>query len=283
MVGGAMGFVDVPGPPALSSSEVAQELARVYRELLSPVEESYMAIIVKRMGHLQNLSSQEQVLRANQQSGMRQGSSGSNPPSASPRNAPVPNLPNAVKQLGMSTDQMMALGLTPEQHRNINEQRQKIAELARQAQLQGDPEAQARLQQGLIQLTQLSQKPGMNADNMALAGISPDQLEKARARVWKMYKESEPARGDSELGQSRLLASALTSAFHIGLAPLPAGSENEKAYSDFVQRSKLGVSQFDRLLTIMMARNPTWDHQDHVRQAFASVSVSLSITMLVYS
>lgn len=44
MIGGALGFVDVPGPPALSSSEVAQELGRIYREVLAEVENAYLAL-----------------------------------------------------------------------------------------------------------------------------------------------------------------------------------------------------------------------------------------------
>jgi hypothetical protein len=189
-----MGFVDVPGPPALSSSEVAQELARIYRELLSPVEEAYVGIIVKRSAHFQNMANNNQLGE-----GQKSNSTGSQQvslptllPAASPQIGLPGTLPGVAKSVTPSADQMMALGLTPEQHRSINEQRQQIAELAKKARLQNDPQTQAQLQQSLMQL---SQRTGMMS-GMEIPGIPSEQLEKAKARVWERYKESDPARGE---------------------------------------------------------------------------------------
>jgi hypothetical protein len=61
-------------------------------------------------------------------------------------------------------------------------------------------------------------------------------------------------------------------AFDKGLAPLPPGSQDEQGYNDLVHRSKMGVSQFDRLLTIVLAKDSSWLTQDRVNQAFSSVS-----------
>jgi len=204
MIGGAMGYVDVPGPPALSSSEVAQELARIYRELLSPVEEAYVGIVVKRSAHFQNI--QNTANNSQQASGeaQRSNSIGSqsqlvNIPAQLPAASPqigVPGPPSGVvKSLTPSADQMMALGLTPEQHRTINEQRQQIAELAKKARLQNDPQTQAQLQQSLMQL---SQRAGL-MPAMECPGLPSEQLEKAKARVWERYKNNDPARGKSSI------------------------------------------------------------------------------------
>jgi len=199
MIGGAMGYVDVPGPPALSSSEVAQELARIYRELLSPVEEAYVGIVIKRSAHLQNTANSNQQASGEAQ---RSNSIGSyvqhtnvnaQLPSASPQIGTAGALPGVVKSLTPSADQMMALGLTPEQHRTINEQRQQIAELAKKARLQNDPQTQAQLQQSLMQL---SQRAGL-MPAMDCPGMPSEQLEKAKARVWERYKVNDPARGKS--------------------------------------------------------------------------------------
>jgi hypothetical protein len=199
MIGGAMGYVDVPGPPALSSSEVAQELARIYRELLSSVEEAYVGIVVKRSAQLQNAANNNQQTSGEAQRNNSIGSQAQHTnipaqlPVASPQIGVASALPGVIKSLTPSADQMMALGLTPEQHRTINEQRQQIAELAKKARLQNDPQTQAQLQQSLMQL---SQRAGL-MPAMDCPGMPSEQLEKAKARVWERYKVNDPARGKS--------------------------------------------------------------------------------------
>jgi hypothetical protein len=57
-----------------------------------------------------------------------------------------------------------------------------------------------------------------------------------------------------------------------GLAPLPPGGQEAQGYNDLVERSKTGVYQFDRLLTIVLAIDPSWLNPDRAIQAFDSVS-----------
>ena len=206
MIGGALGFVDVPGPPALSSSEVAQELARIYREVLAPVESAYITLTNQQRQAPQASASNQQAGNVSN-SGFQQVASSSqpiglsNPPQASPRNAYIGGLPGGINPLNMSVEQMMALGLTPEQHRSITEQRQQIAELAKKAQTHGDPQTQARLQQSLLQLSQQAgmvqgQVPAaVSASNPAAIGVSSAELEIAKNRINQMYSDHDPTPG----------------------------------------------------------------------------------------
>jgi hypothetical protein len=208
MIGGALGFVDVAGPPALSSSEVAQELARIYRETLAPVESAFITLSNQQRTSMQNGSIQH---GGNPSGGGSQQSAGaiqpgisSNLPQVSPRNAPMGGLPGGINPLTMSVEQMMALGLTPEQHRSITDQRQQIAELAKKAQAHGDPQMQARLQQSLLQL---SQQTGMSQSQQQVpavaaiptlppgGGFATAELEVAKNRLNQMYRDRDPTQG----------------------------------------------------------------------------------------
>jgi hypothetical protein len=223
MVGGALGFVDLPGPPPLSSSGVAQEIAKIYRDMLGQLEEAFAGMIQKNVAEAAR--TRQTILNGNgssasgvPQSGLGgemnqtsmqidKGNAQSGIPQASPRSAGLLAQPQQMNPLLMSAEQM-ATYLAPDQIRLIQEKHQHLAELARKVQMHGDPQAQAKLQQSLMQQSQ----PGIVQPNLAavgqsgalagiMASIGGPQIEAAKLRLNQMYAEQEPGRGrSSEFG-----------------------------------------------------------------------------------
>lgn len=58
-----------------------------------------------------------------------------------------------------------------------------------------------------------------------------------------------------------------------GLSPQGFQREEDQArYGTLIQHAKGGVIQFDRFMTILMAKNPAWQVKEHTQRAFSSVS-----------
>jgi hypothetical protein len=283
MIGGALGFVDVPGPPALSSSEVAQELARIYRETLAHVEAAFIALTNQQRASNQQAGGTSEGV-SQQLVNATQSGNPSNPPQASPRNALMGGLPGGINPLTMSVEQMMALGLTPEQHRSIADQRQQIAELAKKAQTSGDPQMQARLQQSLLQL---SQQAGISQEQMQAAaaaqssllpgGVPRAELEFAKDQLNQMYRDRDPTQGEP-FGQSLTISIVLTRRRIIGLVSHPVlPAEQEQEYTRLIAHAQNAVLQFDKMLTVLIARK--WQVSERTSVAVNTVS-SLVLAVL---
>jgi len=67
------------------------------------------------------------------------------------------------------------------------------------------------------------------------------------------------------------------------MVPHPVAPDQEPAYQGLIQHAQNGVLQFDKMMTILLARNPQWQANERTSTAFTSVSItSVGIPLPLY-